>query len=88
MAGNESDFPPPGLSICQDLSADEEEDQQVKVKKRASSPTEFGTALMKALKIKDQQEENRKCMSVVASAWLHKSASWLHRRGRTLFVCM
>ena len=66
------------MSICQDLSADEEEDQQVKVK-RASSPTEFGTALMKALKIKDQQEENRKCMSVVASAWLHKRA---HKNGQ------
>ena len=59
-------FPRSGLSICQDLSADEEEDQQVKVK-RASGPTELGTALMKALKIKDQQEENREWISSVCS---------------------
>lgn len=54
--------PPPGVSICQELAADEEEDLDY-LQVDNSNPTELSTALMKALRVKEQQqEENRECL--------------------------
>ena len=54
--------PPPGLSICQELAADEEEDLEL-LQVDGNNPTEISTALMKALRVKEQlQEDNRECL--------------------------